>query len=435
MENQKSTTHSRREFLRLSAIGFAGMMTLPSFVLKNQEKPINIAFIGLGRQGIYLVSSFLKFDNVNIVAGCDVYKSKRTRFEKKINAYNQSKGITSSVKVFEEYQDILKDPTVDAVVIASPDHWHALMAIDACNAKKDIYLEKPLTFTIREGQELVKAVRKNKVILAVGSMQRSEAVFQHAVQLVQEGRIGQIEKVSVWVGEDPHPRAYDLPAETIPEGLNWEKWIGPVPIVAFNNQLNPPISIDPPVNENLWGAWRWYKQMSGGLMTDWGAHMIDIAQWGLNRDKSGPVKIQPAGFGGNQYLTYLYDDGIKMVLEPINADMRGVKFWGKDGWIEVARGHFDASTEALKSSYIKDVNSSKTWVGHHKNFLDSIISRKEPLVPVEVGHSSGTVCTLGNIANELNQELNWNPVSQTFIGKKKLNKKLHYDYRKGYREI
>jgi len=175
--------------------------------------------------------------------------------------------------------------------------------------------------------------------------------------------------------------------------------------------------------------------MSGGLMTDWGAHMIDIAQWGLKRDKSGPVKIQPAGFEGNQYLTYVYDDGIKMVLEPIKADMRGVKFWGKDGWIEVARDHFDASTEALKSSYVKDANSSKTWVGHHKNFLDSINSRNEPLVPVEVGHSSGTVCTLGNIANELNQELKWNPVSQTFVGKKKLNKKLHYEYRKGYREI
>jgi predicted dehydrogenase len=435
MENQKKSSNSRREFLRTSVIGVAGMMVLPSFMLKNQDKVINIAFIGLGRQGIYLVNSFMKFENVNIVAGCDVYKAKRTRFENKINTFKEGMGIKSRVKVVEDYKDILKDGTIDAVVIASPDHWHALMAIDACNAKKDIYLEKPLTFTIQEGQQLVKAVRENKVILAVGSMQRSEAIFQHAVELVQNGRIGQIERVSVWVGENPHPKSYNLPAENIPEGLNWEMWTGPLPVVAFNNQLNPSISIDPPVNEKIWGSWRWYKEMSGGLMTDWGAHMIDIAQWGLKRDKSGPVKIQPAGFEGNKYLTYVYEDGIKMVLEPIKGDMRGVKFWGKEGWIEVARGHFDTSKEELKTSFLETKNGSNAWIGHHKNFLDAINSRKDPLVPVEVGQRSGTVCTLGNIANELNQELQWNPISQTFIGKNSPGKSLHYEYRKGYEKI
>lgn len=438
MENKKTNSISRREFLRMSAIGVAGMLVLPSFMLKNEgkqtgNKVINLAFIGLGRQGIYLVDSFMKFDNVNIVAGCDVYKVKRTRFENKINAYYQNKGIENSVKVVEDYHDILKDPKVDAVVIASPDHWHALMAIDACNAKKDIYLEKPLTFTIHQGQQLIKAVRKNKVILSVGSMQRSEPVFQHAVKLIHEGRIGQIEKVSVWVGAEPHPKAYDLPVESIPEGLNWEMWTGPAQLLTFNNQLNPPISLDPPVNEKIWGAWRWYKEISGGLMTDWGAHMIDIAQWGLKRDKSGPVKIQPAGFDGNKYLTYIYDDGIKMVLEPVKGDLRCVKFWGATGWIEVARGYFDASSEELKSTYKKDANGSKTWVGHHKDFLNAIDSRKEPLVPVEIGHSSGTVCTLGNIANELNKELEWNPISQTFVGKNNATKMLHYKYRNGYK--
>lgn len=168
-------------------------------------------------------------------------------------------------------------------------------------------------------------------------------------------------------------------------------------------------------------------------MTDWGAHMIDIAQWGLKRDKSGPVKIQPAGFEGNKYLTYIYDDGIKMVLEPVKGDLRGVKFWGKDGWIEVARGYFDASSEELKSTYKKEANGSKAWVGHHKDFLNAIDSRKEPLVPVEIGHSSGTVSTLGNIANELNKELEWNPISQKFTGINNPIKSLHYQYRNGYK--
>jgi len=437
MENKKLNSISRREFLRMSAIGVAGMMVLPSFILKNQGKEtdikiINIAFIGLGRQGMYLVDSFMKFSNVKVVAGCDVYKIKRTRFENKINAYYQSRGFNTPIEVVEDYHSILNDPKVDAVVIASPDHWHAMMAIDACNAKKDIYLEKPLTFTIYEGQQLIKAVRKNKVVLSVGSMQRSDTHFQQVVKMIHDGRIGQIEKVSVWVGSEPHPKAYDLPTEAIPEDLNWDMWTGPSPLLTFNNQLNPPITLDPPVNEKIWGAWRWYKELSGGLMTDWGAHMIDIAQWGLKRDKSGPIKIQPAGFDGNKYLTYLYDDGIKMVLEPVKGDMRGVKFWGKDGWIEVARGYFDTSNEELKAIYKNDGKGAKTWIGHHQNFLDSIISRKDPLVPVEVGHQSGTVCTLGNIAHELNKELEWNPVTQKFTGGFDASKMLQSNYRNGY---
>lgn len=435
MKNHTSNSISRRDFLRLSAFGVAGMMLSPSFGMNslNKSQKINIGFIGLGRQGMYLVDSFLKFENVNVIAGCDVYKVKRTRFENKVKNYYQNNVDQYPLTVVEDYHELLSNPEIDAAVIASPDHWHALMSIDACNAKKHIYLEKPLTFTIYEGQQLIKAVRKNKVILAVGSMQRSEPLFQHAVNLVHDGRIGKIEKVSVWVGADPHPKAYDLPTENIPDGLNWEKWTGPAPLVGFNNQLDPPISIEPVVNEKIWGAWRWYKQLSGGLMTDWGAHMIDIAQWGLKRDKDGPVKIQPAGIAGNEYLTYIYEDGVKMVLEPIKDDMRGVKFWGKEGWIEIARGYFDASSDELKTSYSKEKNGSKTWIGHHKNFLDSIISGKEPLVPVEVGHSSGTVCTLGNIAHEINKELDWDPIKQTFIGRDNFDKFFQYNYRKGYK--
>jgi predicted dehydrogenase len=432
MENQKAFQSSRRDFLRNSIIGAAGVMLLPSYVQKKYSKEINLAFIGLGRQGMYLLDSFLQLEGVKIVAGCDVYKIKRTRFENNVNTYYKNKGIDSNVKVVEDYHAIVNDPEIDAIVIASPDHWHALIAIDACKEKKHIYLEKPLTFTIFEGQELIKAVRKNKVILSVGSMQRSDPLFQHAVKMVHDARIGDIEKVSVWVGQNPFPKTYDLSAEAIPDGLNWDLWSGPAHVFPFNNQLNPPISIDPPVNEKIWGAWRWYKELGGGLMTDWGAHMIDIAQWGLKRDKSGPVEIIPAGFYGNENFTYLYEDGIKMVLEPVKGSMQGVKFWGKLGWIEIARDYFDSSNEELKPAFAVG-GGMRHWQKHHRDFVDAINSNREPIVPVEIGHSSCTACTLGNIAHELNKPIKWNPLSQTFIENEDTSKLLHYDYRDGYK--
>ena len=300
-------------------------------------------------------------------------------------------------------------------MIATPDHWHAFIAIDACKAKKNVYLEKPLTFTIKEGQMLVKAVRENDVVLGVGSQQRSDANFQHAVKMVQSGKLGKIEKVHAYVGAPPKP--YDLPEEEVPADLNWPLWLGPSQYLHFNSELNPPISIEPEQNEQFWGAWRWYSEIGGGFTTDWGAHMFDIAQWGLGMDNSGPVEITPPGFEGTEYLTYKYADGVIMTEEPFDEAMtKGVKFIGDKGWVEVSRGHYKASDDSLLPPQVEETEGAyETKIPHLVNFIDSVKSGTDPVVPVEIGHRSCTVCTLGNIAYEMQRTIKWDPTTEKFV--------------------
>ncbi len=432
MMKQQSNPMSRRAFIGTSLAGVAGLSLLPLGACNRVPGHINLGFIGLGQQAMYLLSSFLKIEGVKVLAGADVYAIKRERFLKRTRDYYTEKGEAMDVQVYEDYQDILNRDDINAVVIASPDFWHALMAINACKTGKDIYLEKPLTFTIREGIELVKAVRDNNRILAVGSQQRSDPNFQHAVKLVQDGKLGRIEKVNVWIGEDFHPKPYDAPEEPLPDGLNWDLWTGPAPKVHYNHVLDPPISLDPPQDEQFWGAWRWYKEFGGGLMTDWGAHMMDIAQWGLGVDRSGPVKVTPAGYEGAPYLTYEYASGIPLTIEQFNDDTKGVKFWGSDGWIEVARGYFNASDESLKPEVKDDKVAYEAKSSHHENFIHSVLTRKDPVAPVEIGHRSASACDLGNIAYFLGRTVHWNPDKQSFVNDPEADRYLFRPYLNGY---
>jgi predicted dehydrogenase len=288
-----------------------------------------------------------------------------------------------------------------------------------------------MTFTILEGQRLIEAVRANNRVLGVGSQQRSDPNFQYAVKLVQDGKIGKIQKVNSYVGAPPTP--YDLPEEAIPYDLNWDLWLGPNPYVHYNSQLNPPISLNPPKDEEFWGGWRWYKEMGGGFTTDWGAHMFDIAQWGLGMDKSGPVEIIPAGYMETKFLTYKYANGVVMTEEKFNGETKGVKFWGSDGWIEVARGFFNASKESLKpEKKTAEAGAYETKAPHHANFIDAVRSRKDPVASVEIGHRSCTLCNLGNIAYELMRPVKWDPETESFTNDAEASKYLHRVYRKGY---
>ncbi len=423
---------SRRTFLGTSLMGAAGLGLLPNLSFAGTPSDrINLGFIGLGQQAMSLLRSFLQVPGVRVMAGCDVYGVKRKRFEQVLTTHYAAEKKKPKIRTFEKYQDLLAAKDIDAVVIATPDHWHALIAIDACKAGKDIYLEKPLTFTIREGQALVKAVRQNNRILGVGSQQRSGNTFIHAINLVQEGKIGSIQRINAHVGSPPKP--YDLPEEKVPADLNWEMWLGPNPYVHYNSKLNPPVSLNPPENEKLWGAWRWFKETGGGLTTDWGAHMFDIAQWALNKDNSGPVEIIPAGFQDYDHLTYRYDNGVVMTERPFDEQKtRGVKFWGSDGWVEVSRGWLKASDPMLLMKEMAKDDSPQGKVPHQMNFIEAMRSRKDPVVPVETGHRTCTVCNLGNIAYELKRPLQWNPQNEDFVQDAAASKMLHRDYREGY---
>jgi predicted dehydrogenase len=432
MKEISSNNLSRRSFLGKSVMGLAGLTIIPRLGAFAASDTINLGFIGLGQQSMFLLNGFIGIDGVKVLAGCDVYGIKRQRFEKRVNAFYSQKGIKQEVKTYEKYQDLLARTDIDAVVIASPDHWHALIAIDSLKSGKDVYLEKPLTFTIKEGQVLRSAVRKYKRILATGSMQRSDPNFQYAVKMVQDGKIGEIEKVNAYVGAPPKP--YDLPKETIPADLNWDLWLGPNPFVHYNHELDPPIWLNPDKNEEMWGAWRWYKEMGGGFTTDWGAHMFDIAQWGLGMDKSGPVEITPAGFQDVKFLTYKYKSGTIMTEEPFNPQMtKGVKFWGKDGdWIEISRDFYRASRKELEPVFKKEEGPYETKIPHQVNFIEAVRSKKDPIVPVEIGHRSCTVCNLGNISYELGRPVKWNPEAEEFINDPQASLLLHRKYREGY---
>lgn len=414
---------SRRKFIKTAAVGAVGVAIFPQFLASckqnkaagNGEEVIRLGFIGLGQQAMYLLNGYLGIEGVQVVAGSDVYGVKRERFLKRVNEHYATQEQPPVVEVYENYKELIAREDIDAVVIATPDHWHAFIAMDAAAAKKNIYLEKPLTFTIKEGQKLVKAVRDNGVILAVGSQQRSDVNFQHAVKMVQEGKIGKVERINAYVGGPPTP--YDLPEEPVPADLNWPLWLGPSEFVHYNSQLDPPISLDPEKNEEFWGAWRWYKELGGGFTTDWGAHMFDIAQWGLGMDNSGPVEIIPAGYQDTKYLTYKYADGVVMTEEPFNEKQtKGVKFWGDKGWIEVSREHFLASDDSLLPPVVEKAEGAyETKIPHLENFINSLKSKSDPVVPVEIGHRSCTVCTLGNIAYDLGRPIKWNPDTETFV--------------------
>lgn len=437
---EKNFSWSRRRFIGSSVAGIAGFMLLPGAIGCKSSKStgdIRLGFIGTGRQSMFLLDGFIKIPGVQVIAGCDVYGVKRKRFEKRVSSFYAIAGKEAKVETYEKYQDLLARQDIDAVVIAVPDHSHAMIAIAACKAGKDVYLEKPMTFTIREGQELKKVVRETGRILGIGSQQRSDTNFQHAVNLVQTGALGKISLVNAYVGAPPTP--YNLPEEPLPEDLNWDLWLGSLTApIHFNNQLNPPISLDPEEDEKIWGAWRWYKEMGGGFTTDWGAHMFDIAQWGLGMDRNGPVEISPIG-DGTEYMSFKYAGGTMMTSEPFNDEKtKGVKFWGENGWIEVSRGFFNASD---KKFFAPDAEKSEgpyeTKIPHQVNFIESVRSRKDPVVPVEIGHSSCTVCTLGNIACELKRTIKWNPVTETFIDDTDgaATKLLHYEYRAGWKLI
>ena len=281
-----SSKFSRLDFLRFSALG-ASTLFIPR-ALTAAEAPkkakkgdvndkINIGFIGLGQQAIHLVNGFLTIPEVRVIAGCDIYDIKRNRFVERVNKYYGEKGIKNKLDMYIKYEDLLAREDIDAVVIATPDHWHAAIAIAACKAGKDVYLEKPLTFTVYEGQRLIEAVRANNRILQVGSMQRSMAEFIHAANVVREGKLGKISTIYAYAGEGPLP--YTLETSAAPAGLDWERWVGPLPaewLNKYNHTLNP--LLDEKGKDECWGAWRWYQGLGGGFTTDWGAHMVDIAQ-------------------------------------------------------------------------------------------------------------------------------------------------------------
>lgn len=467
MKEKSKKGLNRREFLGLSALGLTGLTILPSYMVNGMRiapsDRVVMGFIGLGQQALSDFAGFASVAGVQVAACCDVDSMKQLRFKKRIESWQQSKGMASRCDIYEQYEQLLDRTDIDAIEVATPDHWHALVTIHACQSGKDVYVQKPLAFTIQEGLKMVKVARLNKRVVQVGSQQRSSKEFQKAIELVQSGAIGHITKIYAKVGDPPKP--LDLPEMPVPGNLNWNLWMGPLndANIHYHPDLCPPISLEPEEREKLWGAWRWYRETGNGFTADWGAHMFDIAQAAIGMDGSGPSLITPKGYNGQQYLTFKYINGIEMTEQPYLDDMpaaQGIKFIGTDGWIEVARGYLGSSKpnlvptelagrrpkqmtpeerrkmfEEMQKSAAKGGGSFEISSPHMQNFIDSVRSRKDPIAPIEVGCSTNTLCCLGNMATELGRPVKWNPATLSFgDDKESASHRLNaYEYRGTYK--
>lgn len=428
---------TRREFLGFSALGLAGLTILPSWSINGvriaPSDRVVIGFVGLGQQGLSDFTSFSTCPGVQVAAGCDVDSLKRERFKRRVEAWQKSQNVAPRCDQYEFYEDLLERKDIDVIEVATPDHWHALVAIHACQSGKDVYCQKPLAYTITEGWAIVRAVRENKRVLQVGSQQRSSKEFQDAIALVRAGKIGHIEKIYARVGDPPKP--FNLPEMPVPGNLNFNQWMGPLndPKIHYHPDLCPPISLDPEKNEQLWGAWRWYQETGNGYTADWGAHMFDIAQAAIGMDGSGPIEFIPAGYKGTVYSTMKYANGIVMTEQPFQEDndaAQGIKFIGDKGWLKVARGYIECSDPSLLEKKEQKVGKGEYEVSapHMQNFVDCVRSRENPIAPVEVGCSTNTLCCLQNIARELGRPVHWNPATLSFEEDKEAEAHRLYGY-------
>jgi len=418
----------RREFIGKSAVATGAFTVIPAHVMGKSKKTapgerINLGYIGVGKQAMGLVRDLDKCPETMVLAACDVDTIKLEAFKTAAEALNSKKldGGTQTVDTYENYLELLDRKDIDAVVIVSPDHWHAKMAVDAARAGKDIYCEKPLAATVAEGRAMVNATRKYDRVFQTGNMQRSWRNFRHACEMVSNGYIGEVKEINVSVG-DPW-MACELPAEPVPENLNWDLWVGPSLFRNYHPELAPPIE------SRSWANWRAYRGYGGGQVTDWGAHMFDIAQWALGMDKSGPVEFIPPEHGAKRGLKMIYENGV--VMNHVDwGSFNAVQFLGSEGKIEVSRGFYRSDIEGLTEVELKESDTPLyTSDNHYQDWIDAIKTRTRPVSDVETGHRTSSLCNIVNIAYALERPLKWKPAHERFIDDDAANSMLTRPFR------
>jgi predicted dehydrogenase len=413
MEKNISPGKSRRQFVKQGFQAAVAFTIIPRFVMggKGYLAPsdrITLGFIGTGKQGKILAGYFHKNTDTQIIAGSDVDSKKLAAFHQHVQkqASEKTGQEYKSFSPYPDFRELLQRKDIDAVVIATPDHWHAVQTVMAANAGKHVYCEKPMAHSVGEGRAMVNAVKKNKVAFQTGSMQRSWDKFRNAVDLVRNGYIGQVKEVLVTVG-DP-AIAFGLPGMPVPEYLNWDAWVGPSVVRPYHTELSPPIEQD------VYPHWRNFKEYGGGSLSDWGTHMFDIVQWALDKDRTGPVKFDPPSGNAVKGLTMTYNDGI--VMKHVDFGRKyAVRFIGEKGVIDVSREFLDSNPAAIVytpfSSGDKRVYSTNN---HYQDWINSIKTGKPTVADVETGHRTSSVSALANIAYWLRRPLEWDPKNEQF---------------------
>ncbi len=435
---------SRRSFLKRSAA--ATLLTpylLPSRVWSAEIKPnsrLTMGFIGMGTQSRGLLGGFLGND-ARVLAVCDVDTNRRKDAQQRVDQFYGHKGGQGGCEAYNDFREIIRRKDIDGVCIATPDHWHAFITLAALRAGKDVYCEKPLTHNIHEAIEVLRAVDANQRVLQTGSMQRSMKEFRVACELVQNGCIGKVQRVECSFGDPPTP--CDLPEEQAEPGLDWDRWLGPAPVRPYNSVLSPRGL------HHHFPHWRNYREFGGGMVCDWGAHHLDIAQWGLAMDQSGPVEVLPPPKPGDKRGAKLvYANGA--TVEHKNGF--GVDFFGSDGEVQVNRGKFTfkhgneliadyadnknrktscaAQVQKAERAFLKDAKIQLYVSKNHiSDFLEAVRTRKKPITSEQVGARSAICCHLMNQAYFHGQKIRWDPAKLEFVGGTGSPEWLTRDYR------
>jgi predicted dehydrogenase len=422
---------SRRQFLKAGLALAAGAPFAfgPAHAASKRVAPsdrITIGIIGYGRQARGLTSGLMNQPDTQVVAVSDIARARMEQGAQAVNQFygqQQAAGTFQGAAMFPDFREMIARADIDAVLIATPDHWHAIPAIMAARARKHVYCEKPLCHTVREGRLISDAARQSGIAFQTGSQQRTgnEGRFRLAADLVRNGRIGRLHTIRIGVGLPPVPCA--LPGEPIPEGIDWDFWLGPAPYRPFN-QILCPIGI-----HDHFPDWRSYSEYSGGYLADWGAHHFDIAQWALGMDDSGPVEVLPPVSGLNGGLAFRYANGVMMIH---GNDRNAIDFIGTDGTVSVARNFIEASSPAILNDPLPAGAARVQDPGtpsHQRNWLDAIRGDARPIADAEVGHRTNTVCQLANIGYALRRPLRWDPVTERFPDDAEANRHLDKAYR------
>lgn len=415
---------------------------------------INIGQIGFGRIAMtHDLPETLKFDVARVIAIADLDSKRVARGKQFVeNFYNRKKERSHylDVRTYEDYHEILADKNIDAVIISTPDHWHAQPALEAALAGKAVYLQKPTSLTITEGRLLSNVVRSKGIILQVGTQQRSMPQFRIAAELVRNGRIGKLETVRIGLpGDPPGPEAPEMP---VPSNLNYQAWLGSTPEIYYTDiRVHPQNSIeDRP-------GWLRCEQFGAGMITGWGQHHFDSAAWGMDTELTGPVTIEAVAqfpksglwdVHGDFMAKAEYKNGITMLTS--GSYPNGIRYEGTEGWIFVTRGSYTASpsdpvslnntSKALDASDYKIITSGikandihlYSSENQHGNWLECIKSGKQPISPVEPGHRACSICLITHIAMKTGRKLAWNPDAESFVNDDDANSMLSRSQRAPY---
>jgi predicted dehydrogenase len=406
---------TRRDFLKTAGAGLAAPYVITSSALGAQgrrpaSERITTALIGSGGRGQQIIVG-----GDQVLAVCDVDKKHRDAAKAKIDKAAGNRDCAA----YDDFREVLARDDLDAVVVATPDHWHVPIAIAAVKAGKAVYVEKPLTLTIQQGRILADMVRRYNAILQVGSQQRSDEKFIKAVELVRNGRLGELKTVKVTILARAGAASGPWSPQPVPPELDYDMWLGPAPWAPYHK-------------ERCHYNFRFVSDYSGGDMTNWGAHHLDIAQWGLGADDSGPVeavahgKRNPNGLHDAFYdvrAEYTYANGVKVRLESGTEDVKtgGVRFEGTKGWVYVSREQLDAEPKSLVTARIgpDEIHlAPESEAGTHMGIWLDCIRKRNPKginVTAEIGHRSATVCHLANISMELGRPLKWDPAAEQFV--------------------